>query len=239
MIDMIQGGRSVETNLYAEKETNPLDQDAFLKIFMAQLSHQDPLNPMEGTEFTAQLAQFSSLEQLFNVNQHLESIEDVQDEGSRFQALNFMGKEIVAEGNGMSLVEGKNAKGAFSLNQRAECYVTIVDGAGNSVKSISLGVLEPGQHDFEWNGLNGLGASQPSGIYGFDVVAINENGSGVPANTMIAGIVSRVTLEGPEPVIYVGELPVSMSKVLDIRSADSVKSSEEDDLIEYAEDILG
>ena len=71
------------------------------------------------------------------MNQHLESIEDVQDAGSRFQALNFMGKEIVAEGNEMSLAKGKNAKGAFSLNQRSECHVQPVETDRASGKAVS------------------------------------------------------------------------------------------------------
>ncbi|MCD6298377.1 MAG: flagellar hook assembly protein FlgD, partial [Deltaproteobacteria bacterium] len=59
-----------------------LGRDDFLTLLVAQLKHQDPLNPLESTEFTSQLAQYSSLEQLFDVNQNLESIKSGQDQGS-------------------------------------------------------------------------------------------------------------------------------------------------------------
>lgn len=62
-----------KTDTATENRTsNDLDKDAFLRLLTTQLSHQDPLNPMEDREFIAQLAQFSSLEQMQNLNQNFE-----------------------------------------------------------------------------------------------------------------------------------------------------------------------
>ena len=96
MIDAILGSESQQQGVSKAEKKETLGKDDFLKIFMAQLQHQDPLNPMEGTEFTAQLAQFSSLEQLYNVNQNLGSLKEVQEGTGKFESLNFIGKEITA-----------------------------------------------------------------------------------------------------------------------------------------------
>ena len=143
MISDINGITSVEEeSLYTAKKEEALGRDDFLKLFLAQLNNQDPLNPMDGTEFSAQLAQFSSLEQLFNVNENLESMKTLQDNSSRFQALELIGKDIEAEGDTLSLVNGTPTTGSFTLEEAADCTVLINDADGYPVREIPLGSLE-------------------------------------------------------------------------------------------------
>lgn len=193
-----------------------MGKNDFLKIFLAQMRNQDPLNPMEGTEFTAQLAQFSSLEQLFNVNDNLESLRGAQGDANRYDALNFIGKDIVAKGDQLALGEAGVAKGAFQLQARAACAVNVTDGAGNLVRTIPLGLLDAGQHAFEWDGMSSSGLQLPAGIYSFAVNALDETGSLVLADTMTSGKVTRVNLEGDTPILYAGDIPVGFNQVLDI-----------------------
>ena len=207
----------VEDNLYTEKTAQSLGLDDFLKMFLAQLEHQDPLNPMEGTEFSAQLAQFSSLEQLFYVNGNLESLKSAQDQNSRFQALDFIGKEIVAEGDMLSLEQGETPEGSFTLNGTANCTVVITDPNGYPVREISMGALGPGRHSFEWDGYDESGAMREPGIYGFEITAITESGEILPVETQITGQVTRVNLEGSSTLLYVGEIPLTISQIIDIK----------------------
>jgi len=218
-----------EESLYVEKQSKSLGQDEFLKLFIAQMNHQDPLNPMSNEEFTAQLAQFSSLEQLFNVNEHLESMNSAQGLNSRYRALDFIGKEVVAEGNLLALEEGKTSAGGFTLDDFADCTVLVVDSEGNHVRQIPLGIQAAGERRFEWDGKNSAGIMQEPGIYGFEIAAIDEYGNTLPVGTRITGKVSGVNMEESEPVLYVGHIPLSMSQVLEIRVSDDppARSGEE------------
>ena len=207
----------VNESLYTEKKTQALGLDNFLKMFLAQLAHQDPLNPMEGTEFSAQLAQFSSLEQLFGVNDNLESLLSAQDQNSRFQALDFIGKEVVAEGDRLSLKQGETATGIFTLDGMANCTALIFDSNGYPIRNISMGTLGPGQHPFEWDGHDGSGAVREPGIYGFEITAVTEDGQILPVETLITGRVTRVNLEGGSTLLYVGEIPLTISQIMDIK----------------------
>jgi len=219
MISPIQAiqAANVETTESATPQTSDkLGKNEFLKIFLAQMRNQDPLNPMEGTEFTAQLAQFSSLEQLFNVNDNLESLKGAQGDMNKYDALNFIGKDIVAKGDQLSLGEAGVGKGSFQIQAQAACAVNVTDGAGNLVRTIPLGPLDAGNHSFEWDGMNSSGLRLPAGIYSFTVNAVDETGSPVLADTMTSGKVTRVNLEGDTPILYVGDIPVNFNQVLDI-----------------------
>jgi flagellar basal-body rod modification protein FlgD len=206
-----------EESLYVEKQTKTLGQDEFLKLFLAQMNHQDPLNPMSNEDFTAQLAQFSSLEQLFNVNEHLESIRSTQDLTTRYQALDLIGKEIVAKGNALTLEEGKTSAGGFFLEDFADCTVLITDSSGLYIRQIPLNLLQPGEHSFQWDGKNDAGAVQEPGVYSFTIAATNEYGQTLPVETRIEGKITGVNMEESTPVLYVGEIPLNMSQVLEIK----------------------
>ncbi len=194
-----------------------LGRDDFLKIFLAQLKYQDPLNPMEGTEFTAQLAQFSSLEQLFNVNEHLEAMSLAEAEAKKFQALSLIGKEVLASGASVSLGRAGEASGGFSIGEEARCVVQILNPDGIEVRRLDLGVLEPGEHQFDWDGMDENGNRMPAGAYNFRVLATDANGGVVNVDTMITGLVDKVSLQAETPVLYLGEMAVGLNQVLDIR----------------------
>ena len=214
------GSTYAETSLNTTS-TNDLGREDFLTLLVAQLENQDPLNPLESTEFTSQLAQYSSLEQLFNVNQNLELINSGQEETSKLQALDFIGKEIVAEGENLLLEQDEISIGSFKLDEEADCSVLITDANGYYVREMSLGYLEPGSHDFEWNGLDDSGNIQEAGIYRFEVTAVTEDGETLSVNQLITGKITGVDLEGDSPILYMGGIPISLSQVVDISSPES------------------
>lgn len=201
----------------AASAAKKLGRDDFLKLFLTQLRNQDPLNPMDYQAFSAQLAQFSSLEQLFNVNENLTSLKDSQDENSRFAALDFIGKVISAEGEELALEEGKSATGSFSLDEPASCVITITDEEGNAVRRIPLGGLGIGEHAFEWDGKDQMGNMMDPGVYGFTVAAVSEDGGAVTAKTRITGQVSRIKIDGGSAMLFVGDVPVGVSQVIEIK----------------------
>jgi flagellar basal-body rod modification protein FlgD len=194
-----------------------LGKDTFLTLLVAQLRHQDPLNPMEGTEFTAQLAQFSSLEQLQSVNDNLSNMQVTQEEELIFKAMDFMGKEVDVQGSELTLTENASAKGGFSLEDSGDCVVTVFDVHGEAVKNIPMGYMEPGFHSFEWDGTSNNGDFLAEGAYGFTVTALDNAGQTLSVETYISGQVNRVNIEGGAPMLYVGDVPVGLPNVRDVR----------------------
>lgn len=222
MISDITGISLVEEdNLYIDEAEKNLGRDDFLKLFLAQMNHQDPLNPMDSSEFSSQLAQFSSLEQLFNVNGNLESMISAQDGSSRFQALELIGKEIEADGDVLSFSQGASAGGGFSIENQADCLVAITDANGYFVKKIYMGPLDAGDHSFEWDGHDEEGNIMDDGLYGFEVSAIDQSGQEIYVETKIKGIVERVNLDAEQPLLYVGEMPIALSQVIDVNLPES------------------
>jgi flagellar basal-body rod modification protein FlgD len=230
-MDVLQGisgtstAQKTTTSSTSADKVDALGRDQFLTMFLAQLKNQDPLNPMESQEFASQLAQFSSLEQLFNVNENLASMMTAETDSSRVQALNFIGKEIVAEGDSLSLESGKTVTGQFDLGAAAECTVKILNEDGETVRTIPMGYLAAGSQSFQWDGLDSSGNSMDSGVYTFQISALSESGAQVTASTCISGTVTGVNLEGSTVNLYVGAIPVAMSAVQSIRTPSTTVTS--------------
>ena len=198
---------------------NELGKDAFLTMLVAQMENQDPLNPMEGTEFTAQLAQYSSLEQLYNVNDNLISINEGQTDASNYSALDFMGKEIYVDGNELTLEQGGTASGGFTIESAANCTVNILDANEQLVRSLLLEDLDAGTHGFDWDGLAANGEAVADGTYTFKVKAVGEDGKTLSVDTYSSGTVDRVSLEDDTPMLYVGDKSIAVSDVIEIRNS--------------------
>ena len=223
MIETIAGLPTVEgsTN-YTDKASGTMGQDQFLTLLLAQLKYQDPLNPMEGTEFSAQLAQFSSLEQLVNMNDKLESLEAVQQGSNRLQALNLIGTEVEASGNILSLKDGEMAKGIFSVEDWANCVVNIFDQDGKLIRQLDLGGVNPGEQEFLWDGKDSGGGQMIEGAYPFEIVAVNAEGQTLSVETRIQGKVDSINLENNDPILYIGETALTLDQIKDIKQGESL-----------------
>jgi flagellar basal-body rod modification protein FlgD len=200
--------------------TDTLGKDTFMKLLLAQLQNQDPLNPMDATQFSAQLAQFSSLEQLYNMNESMGTLIDAQDSSNRYQALDLIGKEIEAAGDVLSLGDAGTAAGSFAIGSDANCAAVITDANGNVIKTMDLGSLEAGDHTFKWDGTEQDGDKADQGLYGFEIIAEGAAGQAVTAETRIRGIVNRVNMDGDEPMLYVGSFSLPFSEITDITLAE-------------------
>lgn len=221
MISGISGLPFVEEeSLYGTPEEDKLGRDAFMKLFLAQMNHQDPLNPMDTTQFSAQLAQFSSLEQLFNVNENLESIKGIESSSSKYQVLDLIGKEIRADSDTLVLNNGNAAKGSFYVDQPAECIVHILNEQGASIRDIYVGAVNAGNQDFEWDGFDSRGNLNTSGQYSYTVSAMSGSGNRISADKYIQGTVTGVNLDDVDPVVYINDTPLSMSQIINVKMKD-------------------
>ncbi|RPI74963.1 MAG: flagellar hook assembly protein FlgD [Desulfobacteraceae bacterium] len=206
------------TSPYVEKKADVLGRDDFVTMFLAQLKNQDPLNPMDNKDMSAQLAQFSSLEQLFNVNTNLSALTDIQNQNTELLSLGYIGKEIVAEGDKLWLMEGKSCRGSFTLANQAECEMVITDQKGKLVRSVDMKTLSAGEHSFSWNGKNDAQQTMPPGAYKFTIVAQNAKGELEKVSTRTIGQVTKVQFNDNKPFLYVGNIPFMLEQVISIKA---------------------
>ena len=199
-----------------------MGREEFLKLLVAQLSHQDPMNPLQGHDFAAQLAQFSSVEQLININGSLEGQGELNS--ILAQSINsgvaagLIGKNVEANANTFRIDENNTSvSGAVELGAAATAVtVTIKDSNGNVVKTIELGAQGEGTHDFEWDGMNDAGARVPAGDYTFDVKATDPQGDAVASSSVIRGVVERVTFSSDGIKLWVNGSPIAMGAVTSV-----------------------
>ncbi|MBF0621697.1 MAG: hypothetical protein HQL54_07185 [Magnetococcales bacterium] len=166
----------------------------FLTMLTAQLEFQDPLEPMENTDLTAQMAQFSSLEEQQRGNSLLEKLLNAQGASQMNNAVSYIGRQVMAEGNGLQ-VDGGAGDLAFDLNSPAMVGVTVYDEAGSPVKIIEGRPYESGEHRLDINN-PALGESLPDGNYTFSVTVAEAADSGARATPLEVGVVKGVRQSG-------------------------------------------
>ena len=211
---------NVDETLDYTKAKDELGRDQFLTLLVAQLQHQDPLNPLDGTDFTAQLAQFSSLEQLFAVNENLTGIQEglgVQENGD---VLDYIGKTVKASGNTIFVNDGKMGSGSYSLEDSADVTVFIYDSNGMEIQRLYPGRQDSGEHELSWDGRDSTGHVVDDGVYTFEIEAWDEEGFIVPYSAYLTGEVTGVTYESDTPYLMIGDKLVTQSSVMEIRNTD-------------------
>ena len=167
-----------------------MGKDDFLHLLVTQLQNQDPLNPTDHTEFTAQLAQFSSLEQLHNVNDNLTQLQNFQASTNNTQAVSMLGKEITAKGNYLQLTDGKASGCDFSLSRDAALVtVNIYDSTGRFVSAFENKNLPAGRHTLEWDGKDNDNIPVKDGHYTFAIQATDANDQKIRVETLFSGVV--------------------------------------------------
>ena len=197
--------------------TNPkkeLGKEDFLKLLLEQLKHQDPLNPMEGAEFTAQLAQFSSLEQLFGVNENLTGILETLFNQDKENLLELIGKTVKADDNTILIKDSSVVSGAYTLEEGADVTISIFDSNGVEIRRLQPGSQDAGEYEVAWDGRDESGEIVEDGIYTFEVTATNEAGNYVAVNTYISGEVTGVTYQYGIPYLMIGDLLVSSDNTI-------------------------
>ncbi|NOY38724.1 MAG: flagellar hook capping protein [Nitrospirae bacterium] len=174
--------------------TGTVGKDDFLRLFTTQLRYQSPLNPMDSTEFTAQLAQFSSLEQLISMGDTLDGILSYQDSLNNALATNLMSKMVKVEGNRVNL-EGSAAI-SYEVSQNVEkMTLNINNSSGEVVRAIELGKQPAGGGKYVWDGTDNNGNPLPDGLYTVNFSAADNNGNSVPVSTETLSMVTGISFE--------------------------------------------
>jgi flagellar basal-body rod modification protein FlgD len=194
-----------------------LGKEDFLKLLLEQLSHQDPLNPMDSTEFTVQLTQFTSLEELNNINSTLNEVLAFQHSMQNAAVANLIGKTVTASGNTIYLKDSADIRYEL-LEDASSVEISIIDSTGKIVKSEELGSQKAGDQIYLWDGKDNYGNQLPEGTYIFEIEALNGPGDPVNVLTSTSGIVTGVYFEdGTTYLILDGGRNVHLTEIQSIR----------------------
>ena len=141
----------------AEKpKTNEMGQDEFLKLMIAELNNQNPLDPQDNGEFIAQLAQFSTVEGLDKLNTTADSMSDGMRSSQALQASSLVGQSVIVEGNELGLLLNKGIVSSHTELPESvtDLKLNIEDEDGQLLEQISLGNHGKGEMSVRWDGLN-------------------------------------------------------------------------------------
>lgn len=205
-----------------DEDRNAIGKDGFMKLLLTQLRNQDPQNPLKSHEFASQLAQFTQVEQLFNLNDKLEKslqldINLNQSIGNSL-ATTIVGKNMIAVGNEVSLDDGV-ATGIFITLRESvpNVSINIFDSNGTLIKRENAGAFITGDHTYLWNGKNDEGVLMPDGVYTFEVKALGNDGNSLPVAFFMGGHITGVEFSSDNPTNFlIGNLKVSVSDVVRI-----------------------
>lgn len=204
----------------AATPSNPsqaLTENDFLTLLTAQLENQDPLNPMTGADFAAELAQFSTATGVQGLQT---GVTGLNSGISGMQATTLVGKSVAVSGNAITLPGSGNATGAINLATAAtNVAVTVSNAAGTPVATLNLGPMPAGVDTFTWNGQGAGGAQLAAGSYQFSVAAVGAKNATITATPCAVAQVSAVSLggqNGPMLQLNNGLAPVAFSAVQEV-----------------------
>jgi flagellar basal-body rod modification protein FlgD len=206
---------------YAANSKSSLDKDAFLQLMIAQLQNQDPLEPMDGSDYSAQLAQFSSLEQLQNINDSLNMSLDANylltQSINNTMTAGLIGKEVKIAGDTVKF-EGQDETiiGYDLIAPAHELEVNIYDSNNLKVKTFDDLELEAGQYKLNWDFTDNSGNKVNVGEYRVEVKAKNLGLTDMEVAQYFVGIIDGVRFSPNGTSLVVNDIEYSISDVFEV-----------------------
>jgi flagellar basal-body rod modification protein FlgD len=192
--------------------------DTFLTLLTTQLKNQDPLSPMDSTQFTQQLVQMTGVEQQLLTNDLLEKL--VSNTGSGIAtAVSLIGKEVRADSD-LAALSGGKAEWVYKLDRAAsDVKVEVLDSKGRVVQTIAPSDNKAGEHTFTWDGKTAVGSTAAEGVYSLRVTAKDSEGSTVPTGIVAQGVVTGVQQVDGQTVVTINGAQIPWEKITLIRQA--------------------
>ncbi len=209
---------SSSTNMFSQAVDSQaggdtLGKEDFMLLLVTQFQYQDPLNPMEDKEFIAQLAQFSSLEQLMNLNTSMEGLTQATYSQEMINATSFIGKTVDVTGSAVSKVtdsttgEVKVSGMIYALGEAAVSGgFNVFDANGELVASYDVGPKAAGSHPFTWDGMTSYGTPAPDGVYTLMPAFTNADGQPITGvGQVVDGLVTGVVTDNGVTHLYLSD----------------------------------
>ena len=202
-----------KSSLKPSTNKTDLGRDDFLRLFLTQLKNQDPLQPKDSHELASQLAQFTSLEKLENINHGVQNLSESKGVQSNFKVLDLIGKKVSGD---LSKIDysGKEHSLQYELSEDAhEVDVNIVNKEGESVRKWTFFDSKKGHHDWLWDGLQDDGSPLPHDRYQLKVKAFSEDKKEIDTKTNFEGKVTGINFAKEGPLILLGDKSIKLSRV--------------------------
>jgi flagellar basal-body rod modification protein FlgD len=195
------------------------DIESFLQLLTTQLKYQDPLSPMDSSQFTSQLAQFATVEQGINTNSNLESLLSLTRSNQAATALSYIGKTVEAKGNVNTLTD-HGAEFKYKIDKQSVSTTIVVRNSANQVVYSKSGDTQAGTYDFKWDGKDGNGTAQPKGAYSISVTTTDSQGTSGVATTFVVGTIDGADMSGDNVNVMIGSVTVPFENIVTLRNPD-------------------
>ena len=168
------------------KSSQEMGKQDFLTLFTAQLKNQDPLDPVKNEAFVAQLAQFSQLEALTNMQTSMDNLVKGMTSQQLNTSASLIGHKVPVADGLAPLQQGGSVDASINLPDGASgVTLTVQDSMGRTVQQLIGGAQNPGTAKLNWDGLDAMGNPAPTGYYKLSATAVvNGKTTAVPVNTM-------------------------------------------------------
>jgi flagellar basal-body rod modification protein FlgD len=211
---------AASTSAAVQSQKMTMGKDDFLNLLITQMKNQDPMDPMKGTDYAAQLAQFSSLEQLTNISgsldQSLTSNALMTNSITNALATTFIGKDVRAAASSFQYTGGTAVNMGYALPSSCEnATMKIYDSSGTLIRTLE-GTTANGINKISWDGKNDKGALVGSGNYTFKVQATDQNGAALDATTYLVGKVTGIRFKSDGAVFVIDGVEVPLSNIVEI-----------------------
>ena len=187
--------------------------EMFLSLLTSQMKNQDPLDPLDSTQFVNQLVSFSGVEQQIAQNRNLESLLIIQSAAAQTTSVGYIGRVATALTPDSQLQNG-SADWEYNLPENAQTTNLIVRDSSDRIVYQTTGSTVAGEHDFAWDGRSSSGVQQPDGVYTLEINAVTANGAAIRSEIRTAARVTGIDLSGSEVMVAMGGVSVTLSSIL-------------------------
>jgi flagellar basal-body rod modification protein FlgD len=194
------------------------DYDTFLQLLTTQLQNQDPLDPLDTSQFTQQLVEFASVEQQIDSNTNLQTLIGLQQTSEATSAMQYLGANVTVNGSSAALSAGSPATWEFTAPSAATGTVTITSSTGQTAYTGPVS-LAAGSQSFSWNGQGSNGVVWAAGNYTMSITATGTTGQSVAITTQVQGTVTAVNTAQNPPTVTVGGQIYAISAIQSINSS--------------------
>ena len=201
--------------------SSTLGENSFLQLLTAQLQNQDPLNPTSDSQFVAELAQFSSVEQMTTANSTLQQLVVGQASNNQTADASLVGRSVLYNTDQVSLTSGEPATLYANFGSTAASVTaTVTNAQGQVVRTLHLGEEQAGQQAMTWDGLDDQGNPLPSGTYTVQISATDQSGGAVTVSQEARSLVTGISFQNsyPELVVSTGDIRLSDVNEIDLPS---------------------
>jgi flagellar basal-body rod modification protein FlgD len=217
---------STSSSTTSSSSNTTVTKNDFLKLLIAQMKNQDPLNPMDGTQYVSELAQFSSLEELQNMNDNLNTSINANytltQSINNTLASNLIGKDVKVTSSTVTYSGQSSADIGYTLPSKAsDVTLTITNSSGSVVRTMTGLSTTSGDNKLSWDFTDNNGSTLPEGTYTFAVSATNSSGTSLTTSLFKQGTIDAVNYTSSGTTFTVDGSDYNLSDVLEIMGSTS------------------